>query len=179
MTNKEKSKHILKDLLSQILEDDVNLKSFVFFFNKLENISIPREEIQQILENYLVVCSEEIIKGKKRVQHINDKYIFYDEQHVSFIDAEKIEIIVNAVRNNTGARFYISIHDFERRYKKPILRNGKTKNQYRDLIKQYQEGDTIEEIVSPYRTWKQLCNRATIVLTRNREFVCGIHKSMS
>ena len=179
MKHTEKSKHTLKDLLSQILEDEVNLKSFVFFFNKLENISRPREEIQQVLEDYLAVCSEEIIKGQKSVQHINDKYIFHDEQHAGFIDAEKIEIITNAVLNNTGARFYISIHDFKRRYKKSILRNDKTNNQYRDLIQQYQEGDTIEEIVSPYITWKQLCGRAAVVLTRNREFVCGIHKSMS
>ena len=135
----------------QILEDEVNLKSFVFFSNKLENIRRPKEEIQQVLEDYFAVCNEEVIKGKKRVKHINDRHVFHCEQYVGFMDAEKIEIIANAVLNNTGARFYISIHDFKRRYKKSILRNGKTKNQYRELMDQYQEGDAIEEIVSPYR----------------------------
>ena len=179
MTDKEKSKHTLKDLLSQILEDEVNLRSFVFFFNKLENISRPSEEIQQVLADYLAVCSGETIKDKKRGKCINDRHVFYCEEHVGFIDTEKIEIIANAVLNNTGARLYITIHDFKRRYKKYILRNGKTKNQYRELMEQYQEGDAIEEIVSPYRMWKQLCGSAAVVLTRDGEYVYGIRKSMS
>ncbi len=179
MTDKEKNKDTLKDLLSQILEDEMNLKSFVFFFNKLENIRKSKEEIQSVLEDYFAVCNEEVIKGKKRVKHINDRHVFHCEQYVGFMDAEKIEIIANSVLNNTGARLYISIHDFKRRYKKKILRNDEIGKLYRDLMKQYQEGDAIEEIVSPYRTWKQLCGSAAVVLTRDGEYVYGIHKSMS
>ena len=179
MTDKEKSNHTLKDLLSQILEEEVNLRSFVFFFNKLENISRPSEEIQQVLEDYLAVCNGEAVKGKNKVKHIKDRHVFHCEEHVGFIDAEKIEIIANAVLNNRGARFYITVHDFKSRYKKSILRNDERGKQYRDLMEQYQEGDAIEEIVSPYRMWKQLCGSAAVVLTRNGEFVCGIQKSMS
>ena len=179
MTNMEKVKNTLEELLPKILDDEENLKRFVFFFNMLENTHIPIEEFRSVLEDYLAVCNETSMKGRKRVTHINDRHNFCSEQFPRDIDAKKIENIANAVLDNTGVRLYISLEDFKRRYKTSILRNDERRKGYKDLMEQYQEGDAIEEIVSPYRMWKQLCGRAAIVLTRNGEYVCGIHKAIS
>ena len=172
-------KMILGNLLPKVLDDEESLKSFVFFLNKLENIRRPKEDIYSVLDDYLALCNNLPIKGKKRVMKISDQYIFHCEDNVGFIDAIKIELIANAALNKTGIKLNITIHDFKRRYKKNILRNNKMNNAYRDLMEQYQEGDAIEELITPHRSWKQLCGRAAVVLTRNGEYVFGIKKSMN
>ena len=179
MMDNSKVRNILEELLLKILDDKESLKRFVFFFNMMENTHIPIEQVQSVLEDYLTVCNEMPVKSKKSVTHINKRHNFCSEQFPGDIDAKKIENIANAVLDNTGVRLYISLEDFKRRYKTNILRNNERGKQYRDLMEQYQEGDAIEEVVSPYRMWKQLCGSAAIVLTRNGEFVCGIQKSMS
>ena len=82
MTDKEEKKIILGNLLSQILEDESNLQSFVFFVNKLENIRKPKEEIQSVLNEYLSICNGVSVKVRGRVKHIADRYVLHYKKNM-------------------------------------------------------------------------------------------------
>lgn len=178
MENAKKRK-ILGQLILQILQDEENLKTFVFFLNRLENIRRPTDEIKHVLNDYLCVCTDIPVKGKERVKHIDDRHLLYCRGNIGFLDANKIEHIANSVLSKTGIRFPITMHDFESKYKKNILRNDAFGKPYKELMKVYQDGDDIFEIVSSRQTWKQLCGRSGIVLKRNGEQITGIIKSMN
>ena len=173
----EENKKSLGHLISQILQDEDNLNTFVFFLNKLENIRRPTDEIEQILKDYLCICKNEPVKGKKRIKHIGDRHVLHCKENIGFIDVNKIELIATAVVNETRVRLPITIDDFKRRYKKNILRNDAYGKRYKEFMKEYQEGDEIVEVVSSRLTWKQLCGRSGIVLKREGENVAGIIKS--
>jgi len=175
-TNKKK---IISKLIAQVLEDEENLNTFVFFLNRLENIRRPTDEIKQILKDYLCICENEPAKGKKRVKHIADRHVLHCKENVGFIDVNKIEIIANAVLNKTDIKLSITIHDFKRRYKKNILKNDVWGEKYRDLVGNFQEGDEIFEFISARWTWKQLCGRTFVALVRNGTAVTAIIKSMN
>lgn len=179
MKKKLDIKTTLEKLITKIFENDESLDGFVFFLNKLENIRRPTDEIESVLNDYLCICINIPVKGKKRIKHLDDRHVLYCKENIGFIDVNKIEIIANAVLNKTGIRFPITIHDFKRRYKKRILRNDKFSKPYKNLMQEYQDGDEIFEIVSSRQTWKQLCGHSGIVLKRNNEQVTGIMKSMN
>ncbi len=178
MPDKEK-KHIFSQLILQILQDGDKLKTFVFFVNKLENIRRPIDEIESVLNDYLSICEDKPVKVKKRVKILDDRHILHCKENTGFIDVNKIEIITNAVLNKTGVKLPITIHDFKRRYKKNIMRNDEWSKTYKKLMKEYQDGDEIFEIVTSRWRWKQLCGRSGIVLKRNGAQVTGIMKSMN
>lgn len=175
----EENKKILSQLIEQILEDEDNLNIFIFFLNRVENTDISNDVINQILKNYLCICKNESVKGKQRVRHIGDRHVFHCKENVGFIDVNKIELIATAVLNKTSVRLPITIHDFKRKYKKIILKNVKSSIHYKSLMKEYQDGDEIIEVVSSRLTWKQLCGRSGIILKRDDEKITGIMKSMN
>ena len=179
MKEKLDKKITLEKLIRKILENDENLSVFDFFINRLENTRRPTDEIKSVLNDYLCACRDILVKGEKRIKHLNDRHILYCKENIGFIDINKIEIIANAVLNKTGIKFPITIHDFKRKYKKRILSNDKFSKPYKNLIQEYQEGDEIFEIISSRQTWKQLCGRSGIVLKRNGEQITGIMKSMN
>ena len=178
MEDDEKRK-ILGQLILQILQDEEKLKTFVFFVNRLENIRRPSNEIKHVLNDYLCICKDMPVQGKKRVKTLAERHLLYGKENTGFIDVNKIEIITNAVLNKTGVKLPIIIHDFKRRYKKNILRNDEWSKPYKELMMEYQDGDEIFEIISPRWTWKQLCGRSAVVLIRDDEFIIGIRKSMN
>ncbi len=178
MEDDEKRK-ILGQLILQILQDEENLKTFVFFINRLENIRRPRDEIQRVLNDYLCICEDMPEQGKKRVKTLDDRHLLYCKENIGFMDANKIEHIANSVLSKTGIRFPITMHNFKRKYKKKFLRNNDFGKPYKEFMKEYQDGDEIFEIVSSKQTWKQLCGRSGIVLKRNGEQITGIMKSMN
>ena len=175
----EENKKSLGQLILEILQDEENLNTFVFFLNKLENIRRPADEIQRVLNDYLCICEDMPVEGKKRVKTLADRHLLYCKENIGFIDVEKIKIITNAVFNKTGVKLPITIHDFKRKYKKNIMRNDEWSKPYRELMKEYQDGDEIFEMISPRWTWKQLCGRSAMVLIRGDEFIIGIRKSMN
>lgn len=179
MIDNIEQKENLKNLISQILEDEENMKSFTFLLNRVENIRRPIDEIQHVLEDYLCITKGLPVKGKYRVHHMADRHILKCKEYIGFVDANKIEIIAKAVIEKTAISLPITIHDFKRRYKNNILRNDEWGTPYREFIKKYKEGDEIIEIVSPYWTWRQLCGSAGVVLTREGEHITGIRKSMN
>ncbi len=179
MVNYTDKKMILREMIPQILKEEANLASFVFFLDRLENIRSPTDEIEQVLNDYLCICKNVPVKGKKRVQQIDDRHILYCKQNIGFIDVNKIEIIASAVLNKTGVKLPIAIHDFRRRYKKKILRSNEFGKPYKDLMQEYQDGDEIFEIVSSRLTWKQLCGQSGIVLKCDGKKIRGIMKSMN
>jgi len=179
MPNTLDSRKILERLILSIIGNEENFNMFVFFFNRLENKRRPTDEIKSVLNDYLCACRDILVKGEKRIKHLNDRHILYCKENIGFIDINKIEIIANAVLNKTGIKFPITIHDFKRKYKKRILSNDKFSKPYKNLIQEYQEGDEIFEIISSRQTWKQLCGRSGIVLKRNGEQITGIMKSMN
>ena len=132
MEDAEKRK-ILDQLILQILQDEEKLKTFVFFVNKLENIRIPSDEIKHVLNDYLCICEDMPVQGKKRVKTLADRHLLYCKKNIGFIDVNKIEIITNAVLNKTGVKLPITIHDFKRKYKKNIMRNDEWSNPTRNL----------------------------------------------
>ncbi len=179
MPNELDKKKILETLILSIVNDEENLKSFVFFLNRLENIRRPTDEIESVLNDYLCICANISVKGKKRIKHVDDRHMLYCKENIGFIDVNKIKIISNAVLNKTGIKLHITVHDFKRRYKKNILRNDEFSKPYKNLMQEYQDGDEIFEIVSSGQTWRQLCGRSGIVLKRNSEQIAGIIKSMN
>lgn len=179
MPDQTDKKMIIGKLITQILESNDNLKGFIFFLNRLENIRRPTDEIEQVLNDYLCICKNISIKGKKRVKHINDRHVLHCKQNIGFIDVKKIELIASAVLKNTGVKLPITIHDFKRRYRKEILRSDAFSKTYKDLMEEYKDGDEIFEIISSQLTWKQLCCCSDTVLKRDGEQVVGIMKSMN
>jgi len=179
MRNAHDKKKILESFRLSIIEDEKNLKSFVFFLNRLENTRRPTNEILRMLNGYLCICEDMPVQGKKSVKTLADRHLLYCKENIGFIDVKKIEIITNAVLNKTGVKLSITIHDFKRRYKKNIIRNVEFSKPYKNLIQEYKDGDEIFEIISSRQTWKQLCGRSGIVLKRNGEQIAGIMKSMN
>ncbi|MCK5536225.1 MAG: hypothetical protein KAI79_05315, partial [Bacteroidales bacterium] len=139
----------------------------------------PTDEIKQVLNDYLCVCTDIPVKGKEQVKHIDDRHLLYCGENIGFLDTNKIEHIANSVLSKTGIRFPITIHDFKSKYKKNILKNDEFSKPYKNLIQEYQDGDEIFEIVSSGQTWQQLCGRSGIVLKRNGEQITGVMKSMN
>jgi len=64
VNNKELGKIILT-----ILEEEAKLQSFVFFLNKLENVNSSIDEIVRVFRDYLLLCKNELPKGKKEYAH--------------------------------------------------------------------------------------------------------------
>ncbi len=177
--DKDNMKAAVGELITLILDNEEYLSSFVFFLNRLENTRIPMSEIKLVLNDYLTICEKKRIDGKNRVKDIGDRYLLKCEKNIGFMDITKIELISNAVINNTGVELPIDIHDFKRRYKNKILRNDEWGKTYKELMQMYQEGDEILETVSSRGTWKQLCGSSFVVLKRNGELVTAIIKSMN
>ena len=179
MIDKLDKKIILGNLIPAILEDETNLQNFIFFLNRLENIRRPGDEILSVLKDYLCICENIPVKGKRKIKHIDDRHVLYCKENLGFIDAYKIETIANAVLNKTEVKLIISIDDFKRKYRENILSNDKWGEKYRDIINKYQENDEIIEFISPRWTWKQLCGRSFVVLERDGTAVTAIRKSMN
>jgi len=179
MEDTQDKKNNMGQLISSIIENEENLGTFVFFVNKLENIRRPISEIKAVLNDYLCICKEITVKGKKRVKHIDDRHVLHCEENIGFLDASKIEIIANAVLAKNGVKLPVTIHDFKRKYKKTILRNDDWGKKYKDLMITYQEGDEIFEVITPRWTWKQLCGRSVVALERDGIGIVVISKSMN
>jgi len=148
-------KENLSNLLNKILNNEEYIRMFTFFYNKVENTQRTIEEIYEYVGTHN--------------NNVNSE----------FIDIEKIELIANAVLNKTALKVILTIHDFQIKYKKNLLKDDMWGDSYRYILEQYKDGDKIEELISPYATWKQLCGSAAIVLTRNGDYIYGIRKSMN
>ena len=165
-------------LISYILKNSENLMDFVFLLNKLENIEESTDNIQTVLNDYLAICNNTLIEGKKKVRHIDDRHELHHEMNIGFLDVNKIEIITNAVQNNTNVVLPITIYDFKRRYKKKILRNNALGKKLKSILNSYRDGDEILEVVSSIQVWKQNAGISYVVLQREREEIIMIEKLM-
>ena len=73
----------LEKIISTILEEEVKLQSFVFFLNKLENVNSSIDKIVRVLRDYLLLCKNELPKGKKRVRTLKDRFSECNENNES------------------------------------------------------------------------------------------------
>lgn len=167
----------LGEIISSILAEEERLQSFIFFLKKLENVNSSTDEISRVLCDYLLLCNNEIPKGKKRVRTLNDRHLLTGEQNIGFLNVMKIEYIATAVMHNKGLKIPIDIHDFKRRYKNDILRNDERGKNFKSLMQSYQEGDEIFECISPKWSWEKLCGHSFVVLERHSKVIIKIMKS--
>ena len=80
----------LEKIISTILEEEAKLQSFVFFLNKLENVNSSIDEIVRVFHDYLLLCNNELPKGKKRIRTLKDRHLLIGEKNISFLNVMKI-----------------------------------------------------------------------------------------
>jgi len=180
MAEKVECKVILNKLIFAILENNDRINNFAFFLGFLEGRSRSAKKVRSVLNDYLCVSNNNLpSKKKKKEKRIDGRQLAQYEENIGYTDIDKIEIIANAVLNETSVELPVSIDDFKSNYKKIILQNDERGKKYIDLINQYQEGDEIIEFVSSKRSWKQLFGRSSVDLVRNGETITSITKAMN
>lgn len=176
MIEQDEIKESLSKLIPFILNNEKNLKDFVFFVNVIENLKIPTEEIEHVLNDFLCIVTDKPVKGRYRVRIFGDRHILKCKENIGFLDATKIVIIAKAVRDKTAVSLPISIHAFKRKYIKHLQRNNEEGKDYRELLKRYQEGDDIFEIVSSCPAGENVNTKSSIIMKRNAENIVAIQK---
>ncbi|KYJ86565.1 hypothetical protein [Sulfurovum riftiae] len=151
--------------IEKLLNDEVLLKEFSFFFDKVEGIRGSYIEVRKALETFAGDTAERVMieMGEK----------------VVFLDAKKIEIIYHAAINKKGVHMAITMETFRQKYQANILRQDEWGEKYREFISLYRDGDVIYETVSSFGTWKRLCGSAFVAIHRNDEAIAVIGKSMN
>ncbi len=151
--------------IENLLNDELLLKAFSFFFDKTEGIRGSYTEVRKALEMFTDSTSERVMIKK------GDKVVF--------LDLMKIEAIYYAAKKKKGIRMVITLDTFKKKYQAEILREDEWGKRYREFLSLYQDGDVIYETVSSFEAWKRLYGSAFVALHRDNEAIAVIKKSMS
>ena len=160
----------LKQKIEMIFSDDKKLEQFVFFFHKIDSKS------GWTLEEINIILNRVLLHGDKAMP-VRCK--FEERALVLLVNTKQIGAICDAVIKSVSLKYPLTKENFEIKYQDKIFSNDKRHSKYKELLSLYRDGDEILEIVSPRKSWKQLCGCFCVRLERQDESLISMMTSLS